>query len=156
MKFKLKSTPAIQILLWIIAAISLLGLVVGILALVGVHIEVTHIQGILLASVCSFTLLISLLFVTIHYKVDANCIHLNIAFVDMLSNRIRIDKILNIVIENGNFYISYLWKGPDPVIAAIMINPKRFDEMKTLLMSSNPNIDFYEAKDNETTDSEQQ
>ena len=49
-----------------------------------------------------------------------------------------------------------MWKGPDPVIAAIMIHPKRFDEMKTLLMSSNPNIVFYEAKDNETTDSEQQ
>ncbi len=156
MKFKLKSTPAIQILLWIIAAISLVGLVVGILSMVGVPIEVTHIQGILLISVCSFTLLISLLFATIHYKVDANYIHLNIAFIDMLSNRIQIDKILNIVIDNDRFYISYLWKGLDPVIAAIMIQPKRFEDMKSLLMSRNANIVFYETKKDETTDSEQQ
>lgn len=157
MRLHFKSTPTIQIFLWITIAISVVGFVVGILALAGVHIEVNHGQGVLLVSVFSFTLIVSALLATIHYKVDTQYIHLNIAFIDMLSNRIRIDKILNIAIENNTFFISYLWKGPDPVIAAIMINPKRFDELKTYLMSKNPNIVFYdESKDDETTDSKQQ
>ena len=156
MRFHCKSTLTITIFLWIIAAVSLIGVILGILALVGVHIEITHAQGILLVSVFSLTLTVSLLFATIHYKVDETYVHLNIAFVDMLSNRIRIDKILNIVIENGVFYISYLWKGPDPVIAALSISPKRYDDMKTLLMSRNPNIIYFKDKKDETSDSEQQ
>ena len=156
MRFYFRSTLTIRIFLWIIAIVSLIGLIVGILVFAGVHIEVSKGQGTLLVSTCSFTLLFSILFGTIHYKADADHLHLNIAFVDMLSNRIRIDKILNIVIKNGVFYISYLWKGADPVISAIMINPKRYDELKTLLMSRNPNIVFYEEKQDETSDSKQQ
>ena len=153
MRFHFVSTLTIRIFLWIIAALSLIGLVVGILAFAGVHIEITTAQSTILVSMCSLTLLVSLLFGTIHYKVDDAYLHLNIAFIDMLSNRIRLDKILNIVIENNVFYISYLWKGPDPVIAAIMISPKRYDDFKTLLMSRNPNIVFYEANNEKSTDS---
>ena len=151
-----RSTLTLTIFLWIIAFISLVGLVVGVLALAGVHIEVTHPQGVILVSACSFTLLVSVLFATVHYKADGTYLHLNVAFIDILSNRIRIDKILNIVIDQGVFYISYLWKGRDPIIAAIMISPKKYDDLKKLLISHNPNIVFYENKQDETSDSQQQ
>ena len=136
------------------AVISLAGLALGIAVVAGAHIEITTGQATLLISVCSFTLVVSILFATIHYKVDDKYVHLNVAFVDMLGSRIRIENILNIVIDHDKMYISYLWKGPDPLIALMAINPKRFGEMKDLLMSKNKNIVFSEYKD-ETTDSEQ-
>ena len=155
MRFMATFTPTIKIFLWIIAAISLVGIVVGILPLAGAHWEITTGQASLLISVCSLTLIVSILLATIHYKVDKTHVRLNIGFIDMLSGRIRIDNILNIVIDENKMYISYLWKGPDPVIALIAINAKRHDEFKELLMSKNKRIVFYENKD-ETTDSEQQ
>ncbi len=141
--------------MWIIAAVSLAGLVLGVLALSGVRIELTTGQATLLISTGSLTLLVSLLLNTIHYKVDDKYLHLNIAFVDMLSNRIQLKNILNIAIIDGTFYISYIWKGPDPTIAAVVIKKERFEDMKELLMAKNPNIVYFEDK-NETTDSQQQ
>ncbi|MCH5153502.1 MAG: hypothetical protein J1F68_06075 [Clostridiales bacterium] len=155
MKFIATFTPTIKIFLYIIAVISLVGIVVGILPLAGVHLEITTGQASLLISVCSLTLIVSIMLATIHYKVDKTHVRINIAFIDMLSGRIRLDNILNIVIKDGKMYISYLWKGPDPVIALIAIKPKRYEEFKELLMSKNKNIVFYEYKDG-TTDSEQQ
>ena len=53
-------------------------------------------------------------------------------------------------------YISYLAEqGVDPIIAAIVISPKRYNEMKDLLMSKNPNIVFYDSK-NDSTDSQRE
>ncbi len=155
MRFQFQSTLTIKIFLWIIITISILAVILGILALCGVHIEISNGQAILLVSVFSLTLLVSLLLATIHYKIDTTFVHLNIAFVDMLSNRIRIDKILNIVIDDDKLYISYLWKGPDPVIALVAISPKRYEQFKKELISLNPNIIFYENKKDETADSEQ-
>ena len=156
MKFLAKFTPVIRVILWIMAAISLAGLAVGIAVFAGAQIEITTGQATLLISVCSLTLIVALLFNTIHYKVDATHLRLNIAFIDMLSGRIRIDKILNIVIDDGKLYISYLWQGQDPVIALIAISPKKYDEFRDLLMSRNKNIVFYENKNDGTSDSEQQ
>ncbi len=127
----------------------------GILAFAGVRIEVSHAQATLLVSVFSLTAITATLLATIHYKVDATYLHLNIAFIDMLGNRIKIDNILNIVIDDGKLFISYLWKGPDPVIALISINPKKYDKFRELLMSRNKNIIFYENKDEGTTDCQQ-
>lgn len=155
MKFMATFTPTIKFFLWIIATISLVGIIIGILPLAGAHWEITTAQATLLISVCSLALIVSTLLATIHYKVDKTHVRINIGFVDMLSGRIRIDNILNIVINEGKMYISYLWKGPDPVIALIAIKPKRYDEFKQLLMSKNKNIVYYENK-NEPTDSEQQ
>lgn len=155
MKFMATFTPTIKLILWIVAAISFVGIIFGILPLAGAHLEITTGQASLLISVCSLSLIVSILLVTIHYKVDKTHVRLNVGFIDMLSGRIRIDNILNIVIDNGKMYISYLWKGPDPVIALIAIKPKRYDEFKELLMSKNKKIVFYENK-NEPTDSEQQ
>ena len=156
MRFQFLPPLTIRIFLWIIAIISLIALVLGILTFLGVHVEITNGQATLLVSVFSLTLLSSVLLLTIHYKVDSSHIHLNIAFVDMLSNRIRIDNILNIVIDQDKLYISYLWKGPDPVIAMIAINPKHYEDFKELLMSRNKNIIFYDNGEDETTDSKQQ
>lgn len=155
MRFLANFSPKLRIAFIAMAAISLAGLVLGIAVLAGARVELTSGQATLLISVCSLTLVIAILFTTIHYKVDETFVHLNIAFVDMLSNRIRLDKILNIVIDHDKMYISYLWKGPDPVIALVAISPKRFGEMKDLLMSKNKNIVFSEYKD-ETSDSQQQ
>ena len=155
MRFMATFTPTIKIFLWIIAVISIVGIAVGILPLVGAHLEISTGQASLLISVCSLSLIVSILLATIHYKIDKTHVRLNIGFVDMLSGRIRIDNILNIVIDGNKMYISYLWKGPDPVIALIAIKPKRYEEFKELLMSRNKNIVFYENK-NETIDSKQQ
>ena len=155
MRFMATFTPTIKIFLYIIAVISLVGIVVGILPLVGAHWEISKGQASLLISVCSLTLIVSILLATIHYKVDKTHVRINIGFIDMLSGRIRIDNILNIVIDDGKLYISYLWKGPDPVIALIAIKPKHYSEFKELLMSKNKNIIFYDNKDG-STDSEQQ
>ena len=153
MRFWANFSPKLRIGFIVMATISLAGLALGIAVLSGARVEISTGQATLLISVCSLTLLIATLFATVHYKVDDNFIHINIAFIDMSGNRIRIDKILNIVIDNDKMYISYLWKGPDPVIALIAINPKRFNEMKDLLMSKNKNIVFIENKD-ETSDSQ--
>ena len=154
MKFLANFSPKLRTGFIVMACLSLVGLALGIAVLAGARIEVSSGQATLLISVCSLTLLIATLFATIHYKVDDKFIHINIAFIDMAGNRIRIDNILNIVIDNDKMYISYLWKGPDPVIALLAINPKRFNAMKDLLMSKNKNIVFYENK-NETSDSQQ-
>ena len=155
MRFMATFTPKIKIVLWIIAAISFLGIVIGILPLAGARWEITTGQSTLLISVCSLTLIVSMLLATIHYKIDATHVRIKIGFIDMLGGRIRIDNILNIVIDDGKMYISYIWKGQDPVIALIGIKPKRYNEFKELLMAKNKNIVYYENK-NETTDSEQQ
>ena len=136
------------------ACVSLIGLAVGIAKHLGAQIEISVGQATLLISVCSLTLVIATLFATIHYKVDDKFVHINIAFFDMSGNRIRIENILNIAIVKDNMYISYLWKGPDPIIARIAISPKKFDAMKDLLMSKNKNIVLTEQKD-ETSNSKQ-
>ena len=154
MRFLANFAPILRIIFIVMAVISLAGLALGIAVVAGAQIEITTGQAALLISVCSLSLVVSILFATVHYKVDDKFVHLNIAFVDMLGNRIRIENILNIVVEHDKMYISYLWKGPDPVIALVAISPKRFDAMKDLLMSKNKNIVYSENKD-ETTDSEQ-
>lgn len=154
MRFWANFSPILRIGFIVMAVLSLVGLALGIAVFAGAQIEITNGQATLLISVCSLTLVVSTLFATIHYKVDDKYVHLNIAFVDMLGNRIRIENILNIVFHQDKMYISYLWKGPDPVIALLAISRKKFDAMKDLLMSKNKNIVFSEYKD-ETTDSEQ-
>lgn len=154
MRFQAYFTPAIKVILYIMAAISLIGLVIGVLVLTGVPIELTKGQATLLVSICPLCVIIALLFATLHYKVDSTHLRLYIGFIDILGGRVRIDKILNIVIDGKYFYISYLYQGMDPIIAAIVISPKRYDELKELLLSKNPNIVFYRDK-NEPDNSKQ-
>lgn len=155
MRFQAYFTPVLKVLLYIMAVLSLIGTIIGILVIAGVQIEMPQHRAITLLSICPLCAIIALLFATLHYKVEKHFLRLNLGFIDILGGRIRIDKILNIVIESKTMYISYLHKdGQDPVIAAIVISPKRFAEMKDLLISLNPNIVFYEEKD-EPADSEQ-
>lgn len=147
MRFQAYFTPIIKVLLYIMAAISFAGLIVGILVFAKVPIELTTGQATLLVSFCPLCIVIALLFATLHYTVTPTHLRLYLGFIDILGGRIRIDKILNIVIDKNIMYISYLYEGMDPIIAAIVINPKRYIEMKDLLMSKNPNIQFYENKD---------
>lgn len=154
MRFQAYFTPIIKVILYIVAAISLVGMIVGILYFAKVPLELTITQGTLLVSVCPLCLITSLLFATLHYTVTATHLRLYVGIVDILDGHIRLDKILNVVFDNGKMYISYLYKGVDPIIAAIVINPKRHVEMKDLLMARNPNIQFFENKD-ETDNSQQ-
>lgn len=155
MRFQAYFTPVIKVLLYVMAAVTLAGTVVGILVVAGVPIELSQNRAILLLSICPLCTVIALLFATLHYKIDKNFLRLNLGFIDVLGGRVRIDKILNIVIEDGHMFISYMYKdGVDPIISAIVINPKRYYEMKDLLLSANPNIVFYEATD-ESADSKQ-
>ncbi len=144
MRFQAYFTPLIKIILYIMATISFIGLIVGILVLAGVRIELSLGQATLLVSICPICTIIALLFATLHYKVDSTNLRLYIGFIDLFGGKVRIDKILNIVIDKNIMYISYLYKGMDPIIAAIAISPKRYNEMKDLLIARNPNIVFYE------------
>ena len=133
MRFQAYFAPVIKVLLYIMAVISIIGLTIGILALAGVRIELTTPQATLLVSVW----------------------RLYVGFIDIFGGKVALNKILNIVFDNGKMYISYLAEqGVDPIIAAIVISPKRYNEMKDLLMSKNPNIVFYDSK-NDSTDSQQ-
>lgn len=138
------------------AVLSLVGIVIAILIFANVHIgDLTYGQATLLVSICPVTAIVALLFATIHYKVEDKHLRLYVGFIDILRGRVEINKILNIVIDGKFMYISYLCgEGVDPIIAAIVINRKRFNEMRDLLMSKNSNIVFYEEK-NETDNSQQ-
>lgn len=154
MRFQAYFTPVIKVILYIMAAVSFAGLIVGLLVFVKVPIELSTGQASLLVSVCPMCLVITLVFATIHYTVTSTHLRLYVGFVDIFGGKVRLDKILNIVFDNNRMYISYLHEGTDPIISAIVINPKRYVEMKDLLISKNPNIQFYENK-NESDNSQQ-
>ena len=143
------------------AAISFAGLVVGILLLLGIAVSTLSVgQGAVLTGFCPFAMLFSLMMATIHYKLTDTHLQLNLAFWDILGGRIRIDHIVNIVKKDNKLYISFLWKGVDPVIAHIAIPNKDFDRMKALLTDKKTAIVYYDDdiadknNDNETYDSE--
>ena len=144
MRFNAKFSPVIDIILWTMAAVSVVGLVCGALVMFGVNVAGIFVgQARVLVGFCPVSALLSVLFATIHYKVTNTHLQLKIAFWDMLGGRIEIGKILNIVIKDGKMYVSYLWKGPDPVIARIAISPKKYEQMKAILTVQNPNIQFW-------------
>ena len=144
MRFNAKFSPVIDIILWTMAAVSVVGLVCGALVMFGVNVAGIFVgQARVLVGFCPVSALLSILFATIHYKVTNTHLQLKIAFWDMLGGRIEIGKILNIVIKDGKMYVSYLWKGPDPVIAHIAISPKKYEQMKAILTAQNPNIEFW-------------
>lgn len=143
MRFNAKFSPVIDIILWTMAAVSVVGLVCGALVMFGVNVAGIFVgQARVLVGFCPVSVLLSILFATIHYKVTNTHLQLKIAFWDMLGGRIEIGKILNIVIKDGKMYVSYLWKGLDPVIARIAISPKKYEQMKAILTAQNPNIEF--------------
>lgn len=144
MRFNAKFSPVIDIILWTMTAVSVVGLVCGALVMFGVNVAGIFVgQARVLVGFCPVSALLSILFATIHYKVTNTHLQLKIAFWDMLGGRIEIGKILNIVIKDGKMYVSYLWKGPDPVIARIAISPKKYEQMKAILTAQNPNIEFW-------------
>ena len=140
----------------IFIVISLAMIVLSVLTLCDVYtfLNMTYAQAKIQigTAVLSITIVIALL--TMHYHVDDEHLRIKLMFFDILGGRIRHDKILNIVYSKGMMYISYIWKGADPVIASILITPSKFDKMKSALMERNKNIVFYEDK-NETGNSEQ-
>lgn len=153
MRFQAYFTPVIKVLLYIMVAISVAGIIVAVLVFAGIQIELSKGQATLLISVCPVTAIVALLFATLHYKVEEHFLRLYCGFIDVLGGRIRIEKILNIVIDNDRMYISYLHTGVDPIIAAIVISPKRYNDMKNALLTKNPNIVFY--NEDETDNSKQ-
>lgn len=163
MKIFADFTPLIKILLWIMFAISVAVIILSIIILCGVvlPVEISPAQASLLLFSSSLVAVVAILLCTIHYHVTDTHLRLKIAFLDILSGKIRIENILNIVYKvdgeknTRKMYISYLWKSGDPVIAQIAIKPKYFDKMKNALLAKNSNIVFWdEGKTNdEITDS---
>ena len=136
--------------------VSLAGLVIGILLLSNVAIGTLTVgQGGVLTGFCPFATIFSLMMATIHYKLTDTHLQLNLAFWDVLGGRIRIDHIVNIVKKDNKLYISFIWKGTDPVIANIAIPQKDFGKMKALLLEKNPSIVYYDDDaDKKTTDND--
>ena len=139
-------TPIIRIILWILFALSIAALVVSVLVVSNAVIIrfITIGQGFVLLFTSTLAAVISLLLATIHYHVTPTHLRLKCAFFDVLGGRIRLENILNIVVREQKMYISYIWKGQDPVIAQIAIRNKHFEKMKDALTKANPRIVFYD------------
>lgn len=135
-------------------SIAVAVLSVVILCGVAVPLEITRAQATLLLFAASFVAVVAVLLCTIFYRVTDTHLRLQIAFLDILGGRIRIENILNIVYKSDTadkknalrMYISYIWKGGDPVIAQIAIKPKHFDKLKNTLIAQNPNIVFWDER----------
>ncbi len=138
-------------------AISLAVVILALLIVCGVTIpiEISRAQAIILLFSASLVAVFSAMMGTIHYQINKTHLRLNLAFFDILSGRIRLENILNIVIKNGNMYISYIWTGEDPVIAQIVIKPKYFEKMKDALMKANSKIVFYNEDEDKGDQSEE-
>ena len=162
MKVLANFTTLLKIFIWIMFAVSVTVVSLSIVILCGVVLpfEISHGQAALLLFAFSLVTVVSLLFNTIFYKVTETHLRLKIAFLDILGGRIRLENILNVVYKVDNtkskptkkMYISYIWKGPDPVIAQIAISPKKFEKLKNELMLKNPNIVFWDEEKQENND----
>ena len=129
---------------------SFAGLVIGILLVANVPIgTLTRGQGGVLVGFCPFATMFSLMMATIHYKVTDTHLQLKMAFWDILGGRIRIENIVSLVKKDSNLYVSFIWKGPDPVIARIAVRQQDYDRVKALLTDKNPAI-FYYDEDKQT------
>ena len=145
--------PIIKIILWILFALSIVAAVLSVLIITeATPLHLLSIgQGYVLLFTSTLSAVISVLLATIHYQITKTHLRLNVAFFDILSGRIRLENILNIVIRDKKMYISYIWQGQDPIIALIAIRPKNFEKMKDGLLKANPNIVFFDddTKNNE-------
>ncbi len=129
---------------------SFAGLIIGILLVANVPIgTLTRGQGGVLVGFCPFATMFSLMMATIHYKVTDTHLQLKMAFWDILGGRIRIENIVSLVKKDNNLYVSFIWKGPDPVIARIAVRQQDYDRVKALLTDKNPTI-FYYDEDKQT------
>ena len=159
MRFSLylsKYYKLVKALMWLLIGLSVGMIVLSVLTLCDMYtfLNMSYVGAkINIATSCiSIVAMVALL--TIHYHLDENHLRIKLLFFDLLGGRIRIENILNIVYTQDMMYISYLWKGNDPVIATILIAPSKFDKMKDALLQKNKNIVFYEDK-NETGNSKQ-
>lgn len=151
-----KNYNILKVIMCVFIVISIAMLVLSILTLCDVYtfLNMTYAEAkVQIVTAClSVTILAALL--SLHYHVDEKHLRIKLLFFDILGGRIRFENILNIVYSNEMMYISYIWKGKDPVIAAILIAPSKFDKMKSALLEKNKNIVFFEDK-NETGNSKQ-
>ena len=157
MKFSTRISPVVATILWIVFAVSVVGTVVGILLMCGVAIPYMGgvDQGKIFALMCPFSAILALLFATTHYRVTDTTVQMRLGFIDILGGRVAIENIINIVVHDKKLYISYIWKGIDPVIAQISISPAKYDQFRALLVAKNPLIVYYnddEQRLNQTND----
>ena len=159
MRFSLylsKYYKLVKALMWLLIGLSVGMIVLSVLTLCDMYtfLNMSYVGAkVNIATSCiSIVAMVALL--TMHYHLDEKHLRTKLLFFDLLGGRIRIENILNIVYTQDMMYISYLWKGNDPVIATILIAPSKFDKMKDALLQKNKNIVFYEDK-NETGNSKQ-
>ena len=157
MKFSARISPLVKTILWMIFVVSAIGTILGILLICGVPIPYMGgvDQGKIFATMCPFPAILSVLFATTHYKVTDTHLQMRLGFIDILGGRVAIENILNIVVHDNKLYISYIWKGVDPVIAQISISPAKYDQFRALLVAKNPLIVYYnddEQRLNQTND----
>lgn len=147
-------SPVVNIAAWAMFAISVVALAIGIAAAAGavLPLNINPAQGTLLIFSSSLAAVLTLALATIHYRITDTHIRLNVFFVDVLSGRIRLDNVLNVVKKQDKLYISYLWKGEDPVIAQIAVKPKYFDKIKNAITSANPKVRYYDETEDSSGD----
>ncbi|MBO5866777.1 MAG: hypothetical protein J6Q55_01825 [Clostridia bacterium] len=129
--------------------LSLAMIVLSVLTLCDVYtfLNLSYAQAKIQIATSAFAILALTALVTMRYQLDDNHLRIKLLFFDLLGGRIRYQNILNIVYKQGSMYISYIWKGSDPVIAAILISPSKFDKMKDALLQKNKSIVFFEDED---------
>lgn len=139
----------IKILLWVIFAIAVASTIFAVLAVCDIHtyFDISPANGVVLLSAMPIIAIFTACVATVQYTLDDTHLRLKIAFWDILGGKIRIENIVNIVYTDKKMYISYIWKGYDPTISQIAINPKRFDRLRDALIAKNKRIVFY--NDNE-------
>lgn len=119
------------------------------------HVNVLNItkeQAGILLGFCPFAAIFATAFATIHYKVTNTNLQLKIAFIDLFSGKVSLERILNIVQTDGKLYISYITDGYDPIITHIAIPQKDFATFKAVLTDKNKNIVFYNQDEDTSED----
>ncbi|MEG1706778.1 MAG: hypothetical protein RR291_04715 [Clostridia bacterium] len=101
-----------------------------------------------LTAICVILLTISILFLTIRYKVTPDKIQLKLTFVDILGNKVLIKNAIAIkLIKSTNLlYLNVMVGDGESKIMLISINEKKYTEFVKYLQTLNKDIIYSEEE----------